>query len=91
MRYSMTLTLATTLMFPPLCVLDDVRVALLPPVVVVLEGKEAAAPPVLLLVSLFFPTGGLAERSSPCTSSTQIGCLELRMLATLGLQDSCKD
>lgn len=88
----MTLTLATTLTFPPLCVLDDVRVAVLPPVVVVLEAKEAAAaPPVLLLVSLCLPAGGLAERSSPCTSTSQIGCLELRMLTTLGLQDSCKD
>lgn len=54
----MTLTLAAALTLPPLlfsCVLDNVRVALLPPVVAVLEVKKVAAPSPLLLPSLCLP------------------------------------
>lgn len=84
----MTPTLDNFLTFPVLCVLDDVRVAFLPTKLTVLDAKGAAAPPVLVLVSLCLPAGGRAERSSPCSVSTQINCLELRMLAALGLQGS---
>lgn len=80
-------TLASTLMLPPFSsfVLDDVRVVLFLPVL------EVVAPPALLLVSLCLPACGRAGRCSPCTSSTQDGCLELRMFAALGLQDSCRE
>lgn len=69
----------------PSFVLDDVRVVLFLPVL------EVVAPPALLLVSLCLPACGRAGRCSPCTSSTQDGCLELRMFAALGLQDSCRE
>lgn len=90
-NHSSRLTFTPALTFPPLCVLDDVKVELFPPELAELEVKEAAAPPGLLLVSLCLPAGGLAGHSSPCTSSTQMGCLELRTLGALGLQEGWKN
>lgn len=85
--WNIKLTLASTLMLPPFSsfVLDDVRVVLFLPVL------EMVATPALLLVSLCLPACCRAGRCSPCTSSTQDGCLELRMFAALGLQDSCRE